>query len=251
MSDRDPARVAQGLYLTLDALYDTRLATLEEIHPKLVPLVLKDNYMTRVEDAFPMVSKHDFEKLYALRDTATLERALPTGVFRFIDEFIKQSAPQCVDNPWNEETQIYVNVQPYKIDRITAQNMLAPLLAATGNVAHVNILNMPDEQLTPFFCRQHFGVMVMYDYQHWLDTHARLGNFPKQQIPNVKLVAPRLYEAKVPTDEEMREMKRIGQDPFKAAMLQACGLIGLEYADIDSFCADLSPADFARITMTE
>lgn len=237
-----------GLYLTLDTLYDTRLATLEMIDPRLVKLALQGNYMTRQEDSFPMVDKETFAKVYEVRDTEVLDLALPTDAFRIIYEFLKQAVPMTVDNPWGDEAGVYLNVWPYKIDRVTAQNMLEPIMKMVENTAHVHILNMTNKELTPQFCGENFGVMAVYDYQEWLEEQSVVGNFPKVQIPNVTLVAPKLYGASIPTEDELREIKRkTGMDPFRTAEFEACGLIGLQYAEIQSFCAALSPEEYAKI----
>ena len=85
----DLGRVRLGLYTNLDSIYDTRLATLEKIHPELVIKAIDQGYFQRKQDIFPMVSKENFEKLYALRDVETLEAALPSKTMDFIPHFVK------------------------------------------------------------------------------------------------------------------------------------------------------------------
>lgn len=249
MNDKpmDPARVAQGLYLNLDVLYDTRLATLEEIDPRLVPLALKANYFQRQEDSFPFVSKDDFTKVYARRDVETLQRALPTDVFRIVGEFLRHSVPECIDNPWGDETEIFLNVYPYKIDKITAQNMLRPLLELAGGVANVSVLNMTDAQVTTRFCYESISLMCLYHWDEWLGEQCRIGNLPKHQIPNVTLVAPKLYWEKVPTPEELRRLQRQGFDPWDGARAQGAGLINLQFAEVEAYCAKLTPQEVVAI----
>ncbi len=238
----DLNRIRLGLYTDLDTIYDTRLATLELVHPKLPRLAIEQGYFERKQDIFPMVSKENFEKLYANRNTETLELALPSKAMHFIPHFVKTAFPESINNPWNEEVAIYVNVYPYKIDKNTARRMLEPLSKLTAGGAVVNMLNIPTKSLTLRYCQNTFGAMMVYDYQNWLDEVSKTGEFNKVAIPNVVLIAPKLYE-KLPTDEELRSMKKSNTDPFKAVEIAASAKIGLQYVDIDEFSADL-PAGF-------
>ena len=67
-----------GLYIDIDALLDTRLATLYLVHPELTLHAIASPYEEREEDAFPHVPRELFAKLYAARDVETLQNATTT-----------------------------------------------------------------------------------------------------------------------------------------------------------------------------
>ncbi len=239
----DPNRITLGLYTDLDTIYDTRLATLEQIHPLLAQKAVAEGYFDRVQDIFPMVSKENFEKIYSQRTVEILETAMPTNAMQFIPHFVKTAFPESLNNPWGQEVALYVNVYPYKVDKEAAKKMLEPLVALTAGAAVVNLLNLHPKKLTLGYCRDHFGAMMIYDYQAWLDEVSKSGDFQKQSAGDIVLIAPKLYE-RLPTDEEARSFKNLNIDAFKAIEIGASAQIGLQFVDVKEFSANMPEGFF-------
>lgn len=227
-----------GFYFDLDCLYDTRLATLELIDPRLAKLAIAKGYYTRVQDAFPYVDKKTFRELYKTRDTKVLDIAARTSALDVLGNFVKDSVVKITQTPFQNEINVYLNVYPYEIDRQTAQAMLEPMLVLTARAANIHILNIPPEKLTLQFCRDNFSLMMMYDFEDWLEIYAKNGEFQKIVLSDITLFVPELYLTdNVPSVEEIKAITREGAHPFRAVEQMARNLIDLNMIDITYFCA--------------
>lgn len=234
-----------GLYLDLDVLYDTRLATLELINKDLAKYSLANGYLQREEDVFKFVDKETFRKVYDGRDIAVLEKAAMTRVPEIIKNFMQDSIKKVTTSPFSSAINVFLNVYPYRIDKETARNMLEPLSNLTGGFANVHVLRFSPEQLTLQFCKDNLALMLMYDYEDWLEIHTKNDAFRKCMIPDITLFVPELYFNKKPSEEELRSIVKEGNHPFRALEKLAAPLIGLSLIQIEYFCA-LFPDGFLQ-----
>lgn len=231
-----------GLYFDLDSLYDTRLGTLDLIDSRVAKIALVNGYDKRQQDKFPFVDKKTFRDLYKLRDKEVLDRSMPTRIPLLIGNFIKDSVNRVTSSPYKGEINVYLNVYPFKLSQTLAKQMLEPLAELTGHFAHVHILNLPPEKIDLRFCREHFSLMVMYDFEDWLEIHTKNEQFKTIPIPDITLFVPELYlTEKVPTVEELRVMVRESMHPFRALERMAKNLIDLNMISIDNYCALIDP----------
>lgn len=231
-----------GLYLDLDSLYDTRLATLESIDPRLAKTAIANGYYKRDEDVFPHVDKKTFRELYDQRGEDLLETAMVTNVLSILSTFIKDSIRRVCETPSKGEINVFLNVYPYQIDKTTAHAMLKPLSKLTAGSANVHILNLKPEHLTLRYCRDNFSLMVMYDFEQWLEIHTRNDAFRNTPIPDITLFVPELYLTPVkPTQEELREVVRQGSHPFRSVERMAKHMVGLSMIEIEHYCANIPP----------
>lgn len=230
----------KGIYLDLDCLYDTRLAVLEEIDPDVAIEALSRDYNSREEDIFPFITKEQFTELYELRDEQTLEKAMLSNAVVLLKNFINDANAEIGKTPFNTETQVYLNVYPFKIDYTTATNMIIPLQKMCGVETNIQIINYDLAKLTPNFISSKIDLMLMYNYGPWLDIHAQNGNFKRNQIPNKTLYVPKIYFNQKPSEEELQEIIRETKaTPFKTMEFMAAGIVGLEFIDIINFNAAL------------
>ncbi len=232
-----------GFYLDLDCLYDTRLATLELLDHRLAKMAIANGYYKRTRDIFPFVDKKTFNELYALRDVSTLDKAIMTSALDVLANFTKDAVRQVNESPHSDEINVFLNVYPYKIDRATAQAMLEPLSKLTGKVANINLLNIPVEKVSLKFCRENLSLMMMYDFEDWLEFNAKNDMFRSYPIPDVCLFVPELFIVDGPVDEEeIKSMIQQGTHPFRAVEKMARNLIDLTMIDISYYCARIPEA---------
>ncbi|HRM30031.1 MAG TPA: hypothetical protein PLH48_05800 [Acinetobacter johnsonii] len=228
-----------GLYLELDSLYDTRLASLDYIDPKVAKLAIAKGYFERKEDVFPFVSKEQFRKLYDTRGLEILDRAIVTRIPEIMQNFITSTLEGMSTSPFKEDINVYLNIYPYKIDKITATKMLEPLANLCGKLVNVNIVNWSNAQFTLPFCRANIALIIKYDYEEWLEVHTQNDMFRKCQIPDVTLFVPKLYFNKAPTESELTVMMRDAPHPFRALEKAASPVIGLNTIDLNYYNAVL------------
>lgn len=229
-----------GLYLDLDCLYDTRLATLELLDERLAKIAIAEGYYKRTRDAFPFVDQKTFAEIYARRDTETLSKAMMTKALDVLANFTKDSVRRVGETPYQSEINVFLNVYPYAIDKPTAQAMLEPLAKLTGHVANINLLNLPIEKISLKFCRENLSLMMLYEFEQWLEFNTKNDMFRSYPVPDVCLFVPELFLTdKEISDDDIRMMVQQGAHPFRAVERMAKNLIDLTMLDIDYYCAQM------------
>ena len=239
MQKPPPETTNKGFYTDMDSLYDTRLATLDLLDTSLAKTALKNDYLNRDEDRFPHVDKSLFKSLYETRDLEVLERAIPTKAIDIIREFIKIALKQNIDTPVVGNVEIYVNVWPYKVSKDVATGMCKALFHAFGSQVNIHMLNLSPEKVTPAFFAENIAVALMYDYDIWLEIHAKNDNLRKRQIPSVTLHGPKLYKQNKPSESELKDFTREGPEPFRAMEIGLSALIGMDFIEPEYFSAVL------------
>ena len=233
--------VNKGFYTDMDSLYDTRLATLDLLDTSIAKLALKGDYLNRDEDKFPYVERDIFKSLYETRDLEVLERAMPTKALEIIREFIRIALKQNIDTPNMGVVEVYVNVYPYKVEKSVATEMCKALFHAFGSQVSIHMLNLKPELVTPKFFAESIAVAMIYDYDVWLETHAKNDNLRKHQIPNVTLHGPRIYKKPKPNENDLRDFNRAGPEPFKAMEVGLSSVVGMDFIEVEYFSAVLPP----------
>lgn len=184
------------IMVTMDALLDTRLATLFMMSPEKTQALLESgNYHSRTVDEFEGFDREEFKQRYAARDLHTLRHAMLTGVMRIINYFNKQTLKAILNTPLMKQSRLELNIWPYVDlpDELTVP-ILNALRALTGDKIDIALVNYSYEELTPSYVQSSYVAMVMYDYWNWLEVHSVNKNLVRTQIPNVALVGPQLIK---------------------------------------------------------
>jgi len=211
-----------GIYISLDALLDTRLGTLAKMGgTELVMQVLSANYHSRESDKFPGVNMDLFQALYANRDVHTLALSTITEVVGLLREIVASLMKQAVVRPFHEGVRIVLNTYPYQLTEEDQKQVMTMLAVKMSGFSQVEIpfkletVFLSDSELTPQYCKSNFSAMLMYDYENWLQLHQEM--LLRQPMPEVTLYAPAMYHVQVPTEEQVREMKaQFSWTPFEA-----------------------------------
>lgn len=227
-----------GVYTSLDVLFDTRLATLQEILPELVDKALSEGYLDRQFDEFPPITKEKFKFLYDHRNEETLLQAFPTLAVSNIREMCLKLVGQKIGSPYSSGAKLFVNIYPYKPSEEYITKLLDTIVKHMGGFVDVEFINKSEAQLTPQFCKAHFEAMFMYDASLWLDTHAKNQNFKTCKIPNIMLYIPCIYFGTKPDEQTLQQYKAINMSPFRKFEIECSPFIAVNVLDTQVFCID-------------
>lgn len=231
----------EGIYVDLDALWDTRLGTVVRLHGEEKALELLNNgYHQRKSDQFAGVDMAAYVELYAKRDRETLEKSYVTGLIRAIREILLGLTKQAITRPYHDGTKLTVNVYPYEFSE-EQRTVLIEVISSwifdfspTGIPHETKIVRMSRAELTPAHCLDNYATMFMYDYDEW--GHVQMEALRRTPIPGVTLHAPDTYGTKIPTDEEIKEIAgETGFHPLKVFEASAKGFIDLDFLDVELF----------------
>jgi hypothetical protein len=233
--------VVAGILVSLDALLDTRIATVAKLGGHdLAVQVLQGNYHNRKDDKFPGVSVEAYNTLYAARDEETLALSYPTNIESFLRDLVHTLLKQTFLRPFHQQVRVVVNTYPYQLsDEVIAQILGAvvdKLIPDPGLQAPLTVVaeRLPDEALTPTYCKANFSAMVMYDYEHWLQVHQLA--LISRPIPEVTLFAPALYFVHTPTEEEIAQHQtEFNWGPFESIKRAVRGGIDLQFLAIERY----------------
>lgn len=221
-----------SFYTDLDSLFDMRLVTLYQLGVNVAEEAVSGGYFNRVVDEFEGIDTETFEKAYAARDADTLKQAMVTKVIDLIQIFIKHTMVALVNSPYRRQPRIVVNTHPYDLSEQMEKSIILGLVAATRNMADVELISLPMEMVTPSYVKENFAQMAMYHYNTWLDIHSENKNFADTQCPTVTLFGPGLFRSK-------EAMKNMGEtDVFEVLEAYAAIFVKLSIIQPRIFSVD-------------
>jgi hypothetical protein len=192
-----------GLMIDLDSLFDTRLGTLilnyDDVAEKIF---LEDKYHNRLDDSFNgSIDRPQFTEFYDKRDATTIANSTLTIINDVIYDFIRRTHAADPSSPYVFFPVIYLNVYPYKLTDAEKEIIKAGVVAYFNNQAPVEVVDMDYKQLTVGFVKEYLTVLILYEYNKWLDEQTLLGNFNKGGCPGTTLFAPRIFFKEIPKTE--------------------------------------------------
>lgn len=236
----------EAIYIELEVLLDTRLATLSRLDHQAAELIFHTSYQTRDSDWFEGVDMEAYQQLWKTRDRNTLLKAQPTaglGMVRVLVEHLIQEAVQ-MNSPYSGAFKVVVNTYPYQLGVEELDVLGRALALRLGVRVPVELIRLSPAEMTPAHVRSHFRLLVMYDYDSWMSTHYDIDpnrdgikGVSEKLLLNVTLFAPAIYFKKPPTDDEVKQaVKEVGH-PLAMIETLGCSLIGLQLIDIAFFNA--------------
>ena len=190
-----------GIYVSLDALFDTRLATLHALAPEQVPLIMGNGYFSRDYDEFEGVDVEAFNKAYQARDAKTIANSLVTDVPRMIKFFAEQTLKARVGTPLRMQPVARINVHPYKLPETALSAIIEGVRILTDNLIDIEIIDMPLSNLTPLHVKEKYASMIMYEYWEWLEIQSANKNLENTFCPEITLIAPAIVRSKKAWEE--------------------------------------------------
>lgn len=227
----------QDILVSLDALLDTRLATLFHLEPSQTEAMLSAGYRDRESDTWSELGfgfdHKEYLDAYRARDIETLKAARPTSIAPVINQITNSLGKAAIQAPMIERIHVDVNVYPYRMD-----DQLKEMIAGAVNEwvsvdAIVNIVDMPYSDITPMFLDRHYAAMILYEFDEWLGHHhEQLIECP---IPTVTVIAPALYLDKKPGKDELRMDGTDMVSAFAALEMALIEYVSLTIMDVKYF----------------
>lgn len=231
----DRAADTEDIYLALDTVLDTRLGTLAVMGSEHAVRALDSGrYHRRLIDEFDHIPKQVFRQAYNKRDLETLKQSLVTNMVFFLRRLIKDSLLEAVVQQRVERMCFTVNVWPYDFsDPGLVEMLIGCIRFHTYSTSSVRIVSIPDEELTPQFCRDNFQIMIMYDWVEWLDKHKAF--FENDGMPGVTLVVPEIFKEAVPTQDDIDRLELNKHNPFRMTETICARMFRLKHMPISLF----------------
>jgi len=222
------------ILVSMDSLLDTRLGTIARIDTNVVnKLLLDGEYHTRDIDEFSGVDMETYRELYKNRNVETLANSILTNMMSLLRTMVLKLQEQSETTPVQKKINIVVNLYPYELNGEERTAVGAAILTHLPDTVKIEFVSISPRELTPIYCKNNFTVMIMYNYEEWLEVNAEL--FLVTQIPEITLFIPAIYFVKKPTPNELEKMIKESVHPMKALKTLAMGIITLEIIDISFY----------------
>lgn len=226
------------LLLDLDALFDTRMGTLLQLHKPAGVVAVKNGYHTRVQDDFErltdgLVTDKAYQDAYAARDIDTLKRSIVTAIPAVLTNHILSMEEQLLRGINVSSISITLNTYPYVLPGPVAQAMVEVL--GTVIPAHVNlgITRYDPAILKPHDFRDQFDGWATYAYNDWFALHNE--ELLVRRANELTVILPRLHQR--PPEEFRHEDEALNDlDKLNLHAMVMEEFIRLEYLPVADFC---------------
>lgn len=235
---------SQSLLIELDAILDTRIATVAKISPAASIKLLSDLYRKRNHDdlgiLFEDIDNDAFKEAYSKRDTDVLRQARPTKMFFHLVSLTAEMVREAIAHPFVKEVRIDINTYPYKLSEVERKDIETMISYYVGPVVTVSTVMLPPSVLTPKYLDENYTLVVMYDFDTWLVTHLNdEKDIKHKRCPRVTLLAPAKYRDgyNLPKEEDLisNEDGGLRADPFEVTRFALIDYIGLEFYPMDFY----------------
>lgn len=205
------------------------MAVLLEMGDTAVKAALDNDYYHRPIDRFPGIDNDEFQRRYKERNKSILKSAITTSVGHMVEEYVRKTHQNTVNSPFHYDPKVIVNVYPYELTESEEVVIVKSIKAMTKGLADVQLVRMSPSQITPSYLKQEVSMVVMYEYDKWLEAQTVLKNFEKHTCPQVTLIAPAI-SFKTPD-----KSTKFTTDPFVEMERLVRPFIGLVLMDIELF----------------
>lgn len=221
----------------LDALLDTRLATLDRLDPKAAHDILEARYWERTMDDFGKltqgaVTNEAFWDAYRQRDVETLKRSRCTELVVVLDRQMKELEARVGADPEVMGTKVVVNTYPYRLDDDERASLVNAVMAYAGVTTEVTTVSLAYEDLTPSYIKQHWDHLYLYEFDRWFALHQKA--LRHTYLPRVKLTAPAFY-LRDPSEAEDVDFSSLEMSPFTALEISLVERLHLELGPASAF----------------
>lgn len=227
----------QGIYTTLDTMFDVQLACLEEVDVNLAIHALRTGWSTRVFDTVPGLPDDVFKKLHEARDLKTLTLAHPTMMVEFIKAWCLRANETMRHTPEPGFCEVFVNIWPYRMSRAQARSFGDTLQKVLGDEIRVSMLNIDPLEISCLDAKRFFSAMIDNFYYRWLNERARTADLTSNKLLDVTLYAPRIIRGEL-ANGDFAKLRDV--DIFAQAEESMKPLIGLEFLEFEYFCTPVT-----------
>lgn len=228
--------MSKGFYVHIDAILDTRAGTVRRLNPEAHAVMIKNGYHQRKGDFFEGVKPEDYRALYDAHEVETLIQSTMTNVFQFLYPQIIDSMKELVaaEVQVGQRPVLDVNVWPYALQEDEMAMLSTLIYQQMRGIVGVNIFSKDIKELTPGHCAENYNMMIMYDYDKYLNAHS--SELIKSPKPFLIIIAPMVFFNKNPdTDEETIDMLKQGINSLALLEATIAPRICLKFVNVEIF----------------
>ncbi len=233
----------QTLYVELNALMDTRIATIESLYGvDVAQQLLENGYDRRESDDWNVLDSRlntaKINDLYKHHDVTLLANALMSNLVRVLKNFITEANKGTAANPLADPIALHINIAPYSLPE-EHRHVLCNSIASHTGVVDVKTINVPRHLATPNFFHSTYKTIFMYDFIDWFTMHH--GKLLSQNIQETVWYVPKLrafgetaQKMETSLDEAASQLyKKL--NVWDAATIALTGYMNLQFLDVDAF----------------
>lgn len=221
--------------VSLDCLMDTRMGTLKRLNPEAAEKLQASWYHKRTTDTFDRngsgINQKAFQALYEARDEDTLKQCMMTQLPRHLMALIASLTTTQGMPLLAEQFTIHINLYPYNLSEPVRIAIRQAIEVYTNNAAVVEMVDYSPADLGLSLLKHTYDICFMYDFNEWLMLHTE--EFKTIQIPEVRVVTPRLYLKEAPT--QLLEKVKGEEYGWEQMALLFVGLVGVVFMDVNIF----------------
>lgn len=235
--------MSKSFYIDIPSIFDERAGVVKRIAPEAYLEMFKNGYHKRKGDFFKGVDPEAYKELYHKHEMETLEGCFITNVFQFLQPQIADYMGEYMAKqlPSHEAPKLHINIHGYDFSPEEIANLKSLVYLKIGGIIGVETIDQSMEELEPSRCRDEYWIMIMYDYDKYLN--ANLAKLRASPCKMLILIAPMVYFNTDPdTDEEARRQIEDGMNGLITLESFASELICLKFVNIDVF-STLYPDD--------
>ena len=235
------------LLVSLDALLDTRIASLSLVNQEWAKQLVRTDYTRRISDElqyiFSDIDIHLYREKYRNRNVETLMNAIPTQLSFILEGVIATAELESAkENPEFEDLELEINYYPYNdLTSEELEELSVAISARAGLYVTPKMVYIPYEVLT--FDKievEKWSTIVLYDFEDWWLSISK--NFDTNTkhikgVPSVNLIVPALIRSL----EEAKDVKRRtlpdGRvlDPFETTQFYFAEIISITFINPEAF----------------
>lgn len=225
-----------NILVSLDAILDTRIATIAKFDEALATQVLLNQYYERRSDYFEGIEKSLFDRLYKARDAQTLALAQVTNIFFVIKDILYAIIKKSIQTPYVKDIRITINTYPYELEADTLQWICKAVYFQTNQLCVIDTVHLSDTELTPQVVKDQYTILVRYEYDNWLEVNTE--NFKKCPIPSVELFVPAISFTYNLNEQALNDViTQVERNPFEQLQFGLAPFINLQPIDVIAFSA--------------
>lgn len=197
-----------GFLVSLDELFDTRLAVLEMMDFEKADELQVSGYFTRERDEFPGVDLYEFRKRYAQRNIAVLANSTMTNLMINLRDIIGSYIVENTYENKEAEVDLVLNTYPYELTKEELNDMVTCIKLHLGNIVPVRVIHQPLKNISSDWLDDNVISFYCYDWNEWL-THHYL-EFIKKRLETVVMLCPRI--APLSNQEGINQVNEINKE---------------------------------------
>lgn len=226
----------QTVMIYIDALLDTRLASIAVVNQEWAVQCLQNGWDKRVSNDYTRLVKDiDMAKVNAVwekRDVEVLGNAVPTNIYRTLVQTLTKIQGEVELNPRVDNCSLLVNVWPYNLTKEEQQHVVEAVSCFVPVDVPINTCSVPPEQLTGSYMHDNIAAVFFECANRWFEHFEH--SLDKVRCPKVNFFVPRLY-----LSDNTPEDPKAHENMFDLKSFLLIPTIALNWLPVEAYCANV------------